>query len=91
MLVGSIFTLKFSPIFLKVSVPLFLKATVPSLLVTVLLCEKVDIFAVRPSGPNLSIVCGHNCFLVVDYPCQTISTKSTTAFAGQSLKEADNA
>ena len=84
MLVGSIFTLKFSPVFLKVSAPLFLKVTVPSLLVTVLLCEK-------PSGPNLSIVWGHNCFLVVDYLCQTISTKSTTAFAGQSLKEADNA
>ena len=91
MLVGSIFTLKFSPVFLKVSAPLFLKVTVPSLLVTVLLCEKVDIFTVRPSGPNLSVVCGHNRFLVVDYLCQTISTKSTTAFAGQSLKEADNA
>ena len=85
------FTLKFSPMFLKVSAPLFLKVTVPSLLVTVLLCEKADIFTVRPSGPNLSIVCGHNCFLVVDYLCQTISTESTTAFAGQSLKEADNA
>ena len=84
------FTLKFSPMFLKVSAPLFLKATVPSLLVTVLLCEKVDIFTVRPSGPNLSIVCGHNRFLVVDYLCQTISAKSATAFAGQSLEEADN-
>ena len=81
MLVGSIFTLKFSPMFLKVSAPkLILKATVPSLLVTVLLCEKADIFTVRPSGPNLSIVCGHNCFLVVDYLCQTISTESTTTF-----------
>ena len=84
------FTLKFSPMFLKVSAPLFLKATVPNLLVTVLLCEKVDIFTVRPSGPNLSIVCGHNRFLVVDYLCQTISAKSATAFAGQSLEEADN-
>jgi len=35
---------------------LFLNVTVPSLLVTVLLCEKVDIFTVRPSGPNLSIL-----------------------------------
>ena len=77
--------------FLKVSAPLFLKATVPRLLVTVLLCEKVDIFTVRPSWPNLSIVWGHNCFLVIDYLCHTISTKSTTAFAGQSLKKADNA
>ena len=76
--------------FLKVSAPLFLKATVPSLLVTVLLCEKVDIFTVRPSGPNLSVVCGHNRFLVVDYLCQTISAKSTTALAGQSRKEDDN-
>ena len=50
------FTLKFSPMFLKVSAPLFLKATVPNLLVTVLLCEKVDIFTVRPSGPYLSIL-----------------------------------
>ena len=74
--------------FLNVSAPLFLK--VPSLLVTVLLCEEVDIFTVRPSGPNLSVVCGHNRFLVVDYLCQTISGKSTTAFAGQSHKEADN-
>ena len=82
------FTLKFSPMFLNVSAPLFLK--VPSLLVTVLLCEEVDIFTVRPSGPNLSVVCGHNRFLVVDYLCQTISGKSTTAFAGQSHKEADN-
>ena len=82
------FTLKFSPMFLNVSAPLFLK--VPSLLVTVLLCEEVDIFTVRPSGPNLSVVCGHNRFLVVDYLCQTISAKSTTAFAGQSHKEADN-
>ena len=47
---------------------------------------QVDTFTVRPSGPNLSIVCGHNCFLVVDYLCQTISAKSTTVFAGQSLK-----
>ena len=78
------FTLKFSPMFLNVSAPLFLK--VPSLLVTVLLCEEVDIFTVRPSGPNLSVVCGHNRFLVVDYLCQTISAKSTTVFAGQSLK-----
>ena len=79
------FTLKFSPMF---SALLFLNVTVPSLLVTVHLCEKVDIFTVRPSGPNnyLSIVCGHNCFLVVDYLCQTISAKSTTVFAGQSLK-----
>ena len=84
------FTLKFSPMFLKVSAPLFLKVAVPSLLVTVLLCEKVDIFTVRPSGPNLSVVCGHNRFLVVDYLCQTISAKSTTAFAGQSHKETDN-
>ena len=76
--------------FLKVSAPFFLKVTVPSLLVTVLLCEKVDIFTVRPSGPNLSVVCGHNRFLVVDYLCQTISAKSTIAFAGQSHKEADN-
>ena len=76
--------------FLKVSAPFFLKVTVPSLLVIVLLCEKVDIFTVRPSGPNLSVVCGHNRFLVVDYICQTISAKSTTAFAGQSHKEADN-
>ena len=82
------FTLKFSPMFLNVSAPLFLK--VPSLLVTVLLCEEVDIFTVRPSGPNLSVVCGHNRFLVVDYLCQTISAKSTTAIAGQSHKEADN-
>ena len=82
------FTLKFSPMFLNVSAPLFLK--VPSLLVTVLLCEEVDIFTVRPSGPNLLVVCGHNRFLVVDYLCQTISAKSTTAFAGQSHKEADN-
>ena len=82
------FTLKFSPMFLNVSAPLFLK--VPSLLVTVLLCEEVDIFTVRPSGPNLSVVCGHNRFLVVDYLCQTISAKSTTAFAGQSHKEAHN-
>ena len=82
------FTLKFSPMFLNVSAPLFLK--VPSLLVTVLLCEEVDIFTVRPSGPNLSVVCGHNRFLVVDYLCQTIIAKSTTAFAGQSHKEADN-
>ena len=74
--------------FLNVLAPLFLK--VPSLLVTVLLCEEVDIFTVRPSGPNLSVVCGHNRFLVVDYLCQTISAKSTTAFAGQSHKEADN-
>ena len=74
--------------FLNVSAPLFLK--VPSLLVTVLLCEEVDIFTVRPSGPNLSVVCGHNRFLVVDYLCQTISGTSTTAFAGQSHKEADN-
>ena len=71
------FTLKFSPMF---SGPLFLNVTVPSLLVTVLLCEKVDIFTVRPSGPNLSIVCGHDCFLDVDYRCQTISAKSTTTF-----------
>ena len=77
------FTLKFSPM---ISAPLFLNVTVPSLLVTVVLCEKVDIFTVRPSGPQLSIVCGHNCFLVVDYLCQTISAKSTTVFAGQSLK-----
>ena len=77
------FTLKFSPMF---SALLFLNETVPSLLVSVLLCEKVDIFTVRPSGPNLSIVCGHNCFLVVDYLCQTISAKSTPVFAGQSLK-----
>ena len=84
------FTLVFSPMFLKVSAPLFLKVTVPSLLVTVLLCEEVDIFTVRPSGPNLSVVCGHNRFLVVDYLCQTISAKSTTATAGQSHKEADN-
>ena len=86
------FTLKFSPMFLNVSAPLFLKVTVPSLslLVTVLLCEEVHIFTVRPSGPNLSVVCGHNRFLVVDYLCQTISAKSTTAFAGQSHKEADN-
>lgn len=83
-------TLKFSLTFLKVSAPLFLKITVPSLLVTVLLCEKADIFTVRPSEPNLSIVSGHNHFLVVDYLCQTISAKSTTAFAGESLKEADN-
>ena len=78
--------------FLNVSAPLFLKVTVPSLslLVTVLLCEEVHIFTVRPSGPNLSVVCGHNRFLVVDYLCQTISAKSTTAFAGQSHKEADN-
>ena len=76
--------------FLKVSAPLFLKVAVPSLLVTVLLCEKVDIFTVRPSGPNLSVVCGHNRFLVVDYLCQTISAKSTTALAGQSRKEGDN-
>ena len=69
---------------------LFLNVTVPSLFVSVLLCEKVDIFTVRPSGPNLSVVCGHNRFLVVDYLCQTISAKSTTAFAGQSHKEADN-
>ena len=82
------FALKFSPMFLNVSAPLFLK--VPSLLVTVLLCEEVDIFTVRPSGPNLSVVCGHNRFLVVDYLCQTISAKSTTAFAGQSHKEAGN-
>ena len=68
------------------SAPLFLNVTVPSLLVTVVLCEKVDIFTVRPSGPQLSIVCGHNCFLAVDYLCQTISAKSTTVFAGQSLK-----
>ena len=54
------FTLKFSPMFLNVSAPLFLK--VPSLLVTVLLCEEVDIFTVRPSGPNLSVVCGHKSF-----------------------------
>ena len=85
MLVRRNFTLKFSPMFLKVSASLSLKATVPSLLVTVLLCEKVDIFTVRPSGPSLSIVCAHNCFLVVDYLYQTISAMSTTAFAGQSL------
>ena len=66
------FTLKFSPMFLNVSAPLFLKVTVPSLLVTVLLCEEVDIFTVRPSGPNLSVVCGHNRFLVVDYLCQLL-------------------
>ena len=84
------FTLKFSPIFLNVSAPLFLKGTVPSLLVTVLLCEKVDIFTVRPSRPNLSAVCGHDRFLFVDYLCQTISAKSTTALAGQSRKEGDN-
>ena len=77
------FTLKF---FLMFSTLLFLNVTVPSLLVTVLLCEKVDIITVRPSGPNLSIVCGHNCFPVVDYLCQTKSAKSTTVFAGQSLK-----
>ena len=76
--------------FLNVSAPLFLKVTVPSLLVTVLLCEKVDIFTVRPSGPNLSVVCGHDRFLFVDYLCQTISAKSTTALAGQSRKEGDN-
>ena len=84
------FTLKFSPMFLNVSAPLFLQVTVPSLLVTVLLCEEVDIFTVRSSGPNLSIARGRNCFLVVDYLCQTISAKSTTAIAGQSHKEADN-
>ena len=62
------FTLKFSPMF---SALLFLNVTVPNLLVTVHLCEKVDIFTVRPSGPNLAIVCRHN-FLVVDYLCQTM-------------------
>ena len=77
------FTLKFSPMF---SALLFLNVTVPSLLVTVHLCERVDIFTIRPSGPNLSIACGHNCFPVVDYLCQTKSAESTTVFAGQSLK-----
>ena len=38
------FTLKFSP--------MFSRYLVPCLLVTVLLCEKVDIFTVRPSGPS---------------------------------------
>ena len=61
------FTLTFSPMF---SALLFLNLTVPSLFITVHLCEKVGIYTVRPSGPNLSIVCGHNCFLVVDYLCQ---------------------
>ena len=35
---------------------LFINVTVPRLFVTVLLCEKVDIFTVRPSGPYLSIL-----------------------------------
>ena len=63
---------------------LFINVTVPRLFVTVLLCAKVDIFTVRPSGPNP--VCGHNCFLVVDYLYQSISAKNTPVFAGQSLK-----
>ena len=79
------FTVKFFAMF---STLLFLNVTVPSLLVTVLLCEEVDIFTVRPSGPNLSILSVdiYNCFLVVDYLCQTISAKNTPVFAGQSLK-----
>ena len=79
------FTVKFFAMF---STLLFLNVTVPSLLVTVLLCEKVDSFTVRPSGPNLSILSVdiYNCFLVVDYLCQTISAKNTPVFAGQSLK-----
>ena len=74
-------TLKFFPMF---SALLFINVTVPRLFVTVLLCAKVDIFTVRPSGPNP--VCGHNCFLVVDYLYQSISAKNTPVFAGQSLK-----
>ena len=35
---------------------LFINVTVSRLFVTVLLCEKVDIFTVRPSGPYLSIL-----------------------------------
>ena len=46
-------TLKFFPMF---SALLFINVTVPRLFVTVLLCEKVDIFTVRPSGPYLSIL-----------------------------------
>ena len=80
------FTLMFSPMFLKVSAPLFLKVTVPSLLVTVLLCEEVDIFTVRPSGPNLSVVCGHNRFLVVDYLCQTLVLRAPQRLQASHLK-----
>ena len=46
-------TLKFFPMF---SALLFINVTVPRLFVTVLLCEMVDIFTVRPSGPYLSIL-----------------------------------